>query len=143
MHESDIRPAPIAGLEKTVGHTFENKELVRTALTHSSYSNEQRAHGVGMKCNERLEFLGDSVLSIIVSDYLFATHPDMPEGELSSVRAWHDMRAGTCGLCTRDKDSAITSISAGVRKSSRAGAARRSLRMRLRRCLRLSISIRI
>ena len=68
MHESDIRPAPIAGLEKTVGHTFENKELVRTALTHSSYSNEQRAHGVGMKCNERLEFLGDSVLSIIVSD---------------------------------------------------------------------------
>ena len=87
MHESDIRPAPIAGLEKTVGHTFENKELVRTALTHSSYSNEQRAHGVGMKCNERLEFLGDSVLSIIVSDYLFATHPDMPEGELSKVRA--------------------------------------------------------
>ena len=40
-----------------------------------------------MKCNERLEFLGDSVLSIIVSDYLFATHPDMPEGELSKVRA--------------------------------------------------------
>ena len=77
----------IKDLEAVIGYRFRNISLLQNALTHSSYSNEQKAHGVGMKCNERLEFLGDSVLSIIVSDYLFATHPDMPEGELSKVRA--------------------------------------------------------
>ena len=80
-------PADAAGLEKAVGYTFSDKKLLHTALTHSSYSNEKRAHGIARQCNERLEFLGDSVLSIIVSDYLFETYPDMPEGELSKVRA--------------------------------------------------------
>ena len=48
---------------------------------------DRRAHGDKESCNERLEFLGDSVLSLIVSDYIFSVYPDMPEGELSKVRA--------------------------------------------------------
>ena len=72
-------------LEARLGYTFRDRALLENALMHSSYANENRARGY--TSNERLEFLGDSVLSIIVSDYLFATHPDMPEGELSKVRA--------------------------------------------------------
>ena len=80
-------PADTAGLEKTIGYIFKNRKLLHTALTHSSYSNEKRAHGDKESCNERLEFLGDSVLSLLVSDYIFSVYPDMPEGELSKVRA--------------------------------------------------------
>lgn len=80
-------PADTAGLEKTIGYIFKNRKLLHTARTHSSYSNEKRAHGDKESCNERLEFLGDSVLSLIVSDYIFSVYPDMPEGELSKVRA--------------------------------------------------------
>ncbi len=71
-------------LEKKLGYTFKNKALLLNALTHSSYANEAR-HGV--TSNERLEFLGDSVLSIIVSNYLFNQFPNMPEGELTKLRA--------------------------------------------------------
>lgn len=88
MKETETNmPADTAGLEKTIGYIFKNRKLLHTALTHSSYSNEKRAHGDKESCNERLEFLGDSVLSLIVSDYIFSVYPDMPEGELSKVRA--------------------------------------------------------
>lgn len=70
-------------LEQALGYTFQNKALLETALTHTSYANEAK-HGT--KHNERLEFLGDSVLSIVVADYLF-THKNMPEGELTRMRA--------------------------------------------------------
>lgn len=70
-------------LEKKIGYTFKNKELLKTALTHSSYANEKG----GTKYNERLEFLGDSVLGIITAEYLFTNHHDFPEGELTKVRA--------------------------------------------------------
>ena len=69
--------------EKKLNYTFKNKELLETALTHSSYANEQRG---GAVCNERLEFLGDSVLSIIVSDYLYYNF-SLPEGRLTKLRA--------------------------------------------------------
>lgn len=75
------------GLEEMLGHRFSDPKLLRRALTHSSYANEARSKGVELECNERLEFLGDSVLSIITSDYLFRNHPEMPEGDLSKVRA--------------------------------------------------------
>lgn len=65
-----------------LGYTFKNKKLLKTALTHSSYSNEKHC-----ECNERLEFLGDSVLSLIVSSYLFKKLPSVDEGELSKIRA--------------------------------------------------------
>ena len=70
-------------LEKTLGYRFQDPSLLETALTHTSYANEARR---GTKHNERLEFLGDSVLSIVVADYLF-THNDLPEGQLTRVRA--------------------------------------------------------
>lgn len=72
-------------LEEKLGYTFRNKDLMLHALTHSSYANEHR--GSGLTSNERLEFLGDSVLGMVVADYLFRTHPDMPEGELTRTRA--------------------------------------------------------
>lgn len=71
-------------LEKKLNYTFKNKSLLSNALTHSSYANEVRG---GTSSNERLEFLGDSVLSIIVSEYLFKEFPNIPEGELTKLRA--------------------------------------------------------
>ncbi len=73
-------------LEKSIGYTFKDITLLETALTHSSYSNEAKSKGVSIECNERLEFLGDSVLSIIASKYLFFEF-DCPEGELTRMRA--------------------------------------------------------
>ncbi len=68
--------------EKQVGHKYKDPALLETALTHSSYANEYR-----IKNNERLEFLGDSVLSIIISEYLFKTVRDINEGDLTKYRA--------------------------------------------------------
>lgn len=79
-------PKDIAELEATIGYCFVKKELITTALTHSSYSNELRAKKISVSCNERLEFLGDSVLSIIVSEYLFKENRYLPEGELTKLR---------------------------------------------------------
>ncbi len=82
-------PFPIEELEKAIGYTFIDKSLLKTALTHSSFANEQRSHGKKTKCehNERLEFLGDSVLSLITSEYIYDKFKDSPEGYLSKVRA--------------------------------------------------------
>ena len=77
----------ICVLEKALGYTFKNKALLQEALTHSSYSNELKAKKQICRCNERLEFLGDAVLSAVVSEYIFEKFPDMPEGELSTMRA--------------------------------------------------------
>ena len=71
-------------LYDAIGYSFKDKELVTTALTHSSYANEMHD---GTKYNERLEFLGDSVLSIVVSDYIYRHCPELPEGKLTKLRA--------------------------------------------------------
>lgn len=68
--------------EKKIGYRFKNKALLDNALTHSSYANEKKCES-----NERLEFLGDSVLSVIVSKYLYKRLPEMREGDLSKLRA--------------------------------------------------------
>jgi len=78
---------PFERLEAAVGYTFKDKEILKKALTHSSYSNECRSKGVTAECNERLEFLGDSVLSIAVSRYLFDKYADRQEGDLTKIRA--------------------------------------------------------
>ncbi len=70
--------------EKLCGYKFNNIEYLKTALTHSSFANEAKNKAT---CNERLEFLGDSVLSIVVSDYIFKNCPNMPEGDLTKLRA--------------------------------------------------------
>lgn len=71
-------------LEEKIKYTFTDKKLLRNALCHSSYSNERKSENVAS--NERLEFLGDSVLSIIASEYLYLSFPERPEGELSNIR---------------------------------------------------------
>lgn len=71
-------------LEEQIGYHFQNQDFIYEALSHSSYANEKKKH---RKSNERLEFLGDSVLSIVVSQYLFEHYPDLPEGELTKIRA--------------------------------------------------------
>lgn len=68
-----------------MGYAFKNKALLENALQHSSYANEHR--GGGMRSNERLEFLGDAVLGVVTADYLFRKHPDLPEGDLTRLRA--------------------------------------------------------
>ena len=72
-------------LEERLGYTFQNRRLLENALTHSSYANENKAKGESS--NERLEFLGDSVLGMVVADHLYRSHPDLPEGDLTRVRA--------------------------------------------------------
>ncbi len=73
--------------ENIIGYKFKNPELLREALTHSSYANELIQKKIPIKSNERLEFLGDAVLEIISSTYLFNEFPDLPEGELTSLRS--------------------------------------------------------
>lgn len=71
-------------LEKRMNYRFKNRAYLMQALTHSSFANERNN---GSKSNERMEFLGDSVLSLISSQFLFETYPDMPEGKLSKLKA--------------------------------------------------------
>ena len=72
-------------LETAIGYQFRNITLLQNALSHSSYANE-RWHD-SLKSNERLEFLGDSVLGMVVADYLYRNFPNRPEGELTRMRA--------------------------------------------------------
>lgn len=78
-------PRDISFLEKTIGYTFCNKEYVHEAMRHSSYANENKQYGIGS--NERLEFLGDTVLSVVTSELLFTKFCDHPEGDLTRIRA--------------------------------------------------------
>ena len=71
-------------LEKKLGYRFRDRALLGEALNHSSYANEHRG---GLGSNERLEFLGDSVLGFVSAEYLFREHPDLPEGDLTRMRA--------------------------------------------------------
>ena len=75
----------IKDLETAIGYRFQNIQLLQNALTHSSYANE-RWHD-SLKSNERLEFLGDSILGMVVAEYLYKNFPDRPEGELTRMRA--------------------------------------------------------
>ena len=86
-------------LEGAAGYCFEDKTLLKQAMTHSSYANEHRAQH--MKDNERLEFLGDAVLEVISSEFLFKEYPEMPEGDLTKLRA-SIVCEPTLALCARD-----------------------------------------
>ena len=80
LKESDYQE-----LEKKIGYAFQNRALLKQAVTHSSFANEQKINR--QKHYERLEFLGDAVLELVSSDFLFQTHPEMPEGQLTKLRA--------------------------------------------------------
>ncbi len=71
--------------ETRIGHTFKNKRLLETAFTHRSYLNENRASG--REHNERAEFLGDAVLELVVTEFLYEKYPEKPEGDLTAYRA--------------------------------------------------------
>ncbi len=78
---------PPEALQRRIGYQFRDIRYLERALTHSSYSNETGARNHHLLCNERLEFLGDAVLSILTSDYLYTTFPEYPEGDLTRMRA--------------------------------------------------------
>ena len=94
-----MRQEKIIEFEKKIGYTFENPYLLVTALTHSSYSNEKRLKKY--KCNERLEFLGDAVLELISSEYIFKENPQKPEGDLTRIRASYVCEP-TLAACARE-----------------------------------------
>ena len=75
----------IRDLEQALGYHFRNITLLQNALTHSSYANERWRDSLAS--NERLEFLGDSILGMITAEHLYCTFPNRPEGELSRIRA--------------------------------------------------------
>ena len=75
----------IKDLEKAIGYHFKNIMLLQNALTHSSYANEYWHDS--LRSNERLEFMGDSILGMVVAEYLYTTFPQRPEGELTRMRA--------------------------------------------------------
>ena len=81
-------------LEEKIGYHFKDKKYLKTALTHSSYANENKKAGPS---NERLEFLGDSVLGVVVADYLFKHRPDLPEGDLTKIRSSLVCEKALCG----------------------------------------------
>ncbi|MBQ7838577.1 MAG: ribonuclease III [Clostridia bacterium] len=74
----------LAKLQENLGYRFKDIELLKTALTHSSYANEK---GEGVICNERLEFLGDSILGFVSAKYFYENYSNLPEGELTKHRA--------------------------------------------------------
>lgn len=82
--ERDIK-ADLARLESMLGVVFSDQQILLSAITHRSYLNEHKE--ATQEHNERLEFLGDAVLELVVTDYLFRKYPDKPEGELTAVRA--------------------------------------------------------
>lgn len=70
-----------------IGYEYKDISILKTALTHSSYSNEMKSKGVKSECNERIEFLGDTVLSLITSEYIYLKLRDYQEGELTRIRS--------------------------------------------------------
>src|SRR5947209_5722482 len=78
-------PKNFSQFEKKTGLVFKNKELLKQAFTHRSYINENR--NLDVDHNERLEFLGDAVLELVVTDYLYHKYPEEPEGELTAYRS--------------------------------------------------------
>lgn len=89
----------IETLERRIHYTFKNKNLIRQALTHSSYANEHKMSK--LYNNERLEFLGDAVLEVVSSDFLYHRFPQMQEGQLSKKRA-SLVCEPTLALCARE-----------------------------------------
>ena len=88
-------------LEKKSGYHFQNSLLLKQAMTHSSYANEHKAKGY--HDNERLEFLGDAVLEVVSSEFLFRNYPALPEGDLTKLRA-SIVCEPTLALCARALD---------------------------------------
>ena len=85
--------------QKTIGYQYQNIDLLKNALTHSSYANEKKTGSY--KDNERLEFLGDAVLEVSSSDYIYKNHPEMNEGRMTRLRA-SLVCEPTLAMCARE-----------------------------------------
>ena len=118
-------PKPLERLEETIAYSFKDKKIITEALTHSSYANELRARKVNVQCNERLEFLGDSVLSIIVSEHLYSKYNSLPEGELTKLRASLVQSAALAGYANRIRLGDYLYLGNGEEKNN--GRSRQSL----------------
>lgn len=94
-----LKQEMLLAFEEKIGYTFANPDLLVMALTHSSYSNEKRLKK--QECNERLEFLGDAVLELISSEYIYQNNPTRPEGDLTRMRASYVCEP-TLALCARE-----------------------------------------
>ena len=95
-------------LEQVIGYEFNEQRLLQQALTHSSFANEK--HMKKLSDNERLEFLGDAVLEVVSSEFLYKEHTDLPEGDLTKLRA-SIVCEPTLALCTREMDLGKVSVS--------------------------------
>ncbi len=93
--------ADLKEFQARIGYEFNNINLLRQALTHSSYANEK--HMKKLSDNERLEFLGDAVLEVVSSEFLYHNYTDVPEGELTKLRA-SIVCEPTLALCTQEMD---------------------------------------
>lgn len=91
----------LARLQEQIGYRFQDEGLLKQAVTHSSFSNEQKINKLGNY--ERLEFLGDAVLEMISSEFLYRENPDMPEGQLTRMRA-SMVCEPALAYCARDID---------------------------------------
>ena len=80
-----IKPEKADKIENTIGYSFKDRKLLVNAFSHSSFVNEK--HLTKSDCNERMEFLGDAVLELTTSEFLFNRYKDMQEGELTKLRA--------------------------------------------------------
>jgi len=89
----------VGSLQERIGYTFRDSSLLERALTHRSFSNEQR--DLRAPNNERLEFLGDTVLGFVVGDLIYRAFPNLQEGALSKIKA-HLVSATTLGAKARD-----------------------------------------
>ena len=85
MSQWEELKANLGKIEERIGYTFQKKDLLMAAFTHSSYVNETKAKGIAD--SERLEFLGDSILGLLIAEYLFQRLPEEPEGQLSQLRS--------------------------------------------------------
>lgn len=113
----------IKDLEAAIGYRFKNITLLQNALSHSSYANE-RYHN-SLMSNERLEFLGDSILGMVVAEHLYRNFPDRPEGELTRMRA--DMVCETALAAVADKLDLGNHLLLGHGEEQGGGRARASI----------------
>ena len=112
---------PKTELERALGYRFRDRELLERALTHRSYANEQSLE----RHNERLEFLGDAVLGLVAGEWLFRAHPELPEGDLSKLKAFLVSAPALAGFSGRLGVGGVLRIGVGEERSG--GRGKRSL----------------
>ncbi len=110
--------SPYEELEKAIGYSFRDRSYLKQALIHKSYTNESGSKHPNIDCNERLEFLGDSVLSLVVSSYLYEKYPQLPEGDLSRIRSCTVSEEPLAGFALQIELGEYLKLGKGEKKSN-------------------------